>query len=89
VNEILKNEGISKNIYLAEDLLAYIQKVKDVSLNDKEKMRNYLLQKGVFQMEDLYDKNLKSCASPFDNQTEVEIVAQKIKHINGEKLVIN
>jgi hypothetical protein len=67
VNEILKNEGISKNIYLAEDLLAYLQKVKEASLNDKEKMRNYLLQKGVFQMEDLHDKNLKSCASPFDN----------------------
>ena len=40
-------------------------------------------------MEDLHDKNLKSCANSYDNQSDVEIVAQKIKHINGEKLIIN
>ena len=40
-------------------------------------------------MKDLHDKNLKNCSNSFENQTEVEIVAQKIKHVNGEKLVIN
>ncbi len=40
-------------------------------------------------MEDLHDKNLKNCSNSFENQTEVEVVAQKIKHVNGEKLVIN
>jgi cytochrome c1 len=43
VNKILQNEGISKDIYLAEDLLTYLKKVKESSLNDREKMRNYLL----------------------------------------------